>query len=278
MKRLLILIVVVASMVMTAEAQKVMRVLAIGNSFSVDVVEQNLHELAAEQGTTLVIGNLYIGGCSLQKHLSNMRHNKRAYSYRKVDEDGKRTVQSKYTIARALDEEPWDYVMLQQVSGLSGVPASYGSTLSELLVLLRKQMPTTTKLLLLQPWAYQHDSQHQNFSIYDYDQQKMYKAITKSVKGVMSNKAHGFHAVIPTGTAIQNARTKLGDKLTRDGYHLEKRIGRYVAACAMCEALLGESVVGNRYRPSGVTAEDAAAAQRAAHAAVAKPYKVTAIK
>lgn len=278
MKRFLILIVAVASMVMTAEAQKVVRVLAIGNSFSVDVVEQNLHQLASEQGTTLVIGNLYIGGCSLQKHLVNMKGNKRAYSYRKVDENGKRTVQAKYAISRALSDEPWDYIMVQQVSGLSGVYASYGSTLSELLSLVRKEVAATTKFVMLQPWAYQHDSQHQNFSIYNYDQQKMYKSITKSVKAVVSDKDYDLHAVVPTGTAVQNARTKFGDRLTRDGFHLEMRLGRYIGACTMCEVLLGKSVVGNSYRPSGVSAEDAVAAQKAAHAAVLKPYKVTAIK
>ena len=43
---------------------KVIKVLAIGNSFSQDAVEQYLYELAAAQGDSLVIGNAYIGGCS----------------------------------------------------------------------------------------------------------------------------------------------------------------------------------------------------------------------
>ena len=41
------------------------RVLAIGNSFSQDAVEQYLHELGEAEGYELVIGNLFIGGCSL---------------------------------------------------------------------------------------------------------------------------------------------------------------------------------------------------------------------
>ena len=44
------------------------RVLCIGNSFSWDAVEQELYPLAKAQGTELVIGNLYYGGCSLQQH------------------------------------------------------------------------------------------------------------------------------------------------------------------------------------------------------------------
>lgn len=40
----------------------VLRILAIGNSFSEDAVENNLHELGKEQGTCIIVGNMYIGG------------------------------------------------------------------------------------------------------------------------------------------------------------------------------------------------------------------------
>ena len=36
------------------------KILVIGNSFSEDAVEQNLHELAAAEGIETVIGNMYI--------------------------------------------------------------------------------------------------------------------------------------------------------------------------------------------------------------------------
>ena len=41
---------------------KVIKVLAIGNSFSEDAVEQYLYEMARAQGYSLVIGNAYISG------------------------------------------------------------------------------------------------------------------------------------------------------------------------------------------------------------------------
>ena len=47
---------------------KVLKVLAIGNSFSQDAVEQYLYELAAAQGDSLIIGNAYIGGCPIERH------------------------------------------------------------------------------------------------------------------------------------------------------------------------------------------------------------------
>ena len=47
-------------------SQDTIKVLAVGNSFSVDGVENYLHELAKTEGITLIIGNLYIKGCSLE--------------------------------------------------------------------------------------------------------------------------------------------------------------------------------------------------------------------
>ena len=45
--------------------QKVIKILAIGNSFSQDAVEQYLYELADAEGMPVINGNMYIGGCSL---------------------------------------------------------------------------------------------------------------------------------------------------------------------------------------------------------------------
>ena len=63
--------------------QKTVRILAIGNSFSQDAVEQYLHELAEAEGISTIIGNMFIGGCSLERHVKNARDNAPAYAYRK---------------------------------------------------------------------------------------------------------------------------------------------------------------------------------------------------
>lgn len=277
MKRTFLLIIVAFALTFSANARNI-KVLAIGNSFSVDVVEQHLHELAKEEGTTLVVGNLYIGGCGLQKHLSNLRKEKKAYSYRKVDENGEKTTTPKVSIQQALADEEWDYIMVQQVSGFGGVYVSFGRCLPEMMTTLRTLTPYNPKFIIMQTWAYQGDSDHQSFSIYNYDQMTMYKALVESYDKVFNDKQYGFHAIVPNGTAIQNGRTVFGDKLTRDGYHLDMRIGRYLGACTMCEVLLGKSVVGNKYRPKGISKEEALLAQKAAHAAVLNPTKITDIK
>ena len=277
MKRLFIVIVAALATILNVEAREI-RVLAIGNSFSMDVVEQHLHELGKAEGATIIAGNLYIGGCHLQKHLSNLKSEKKAYEYRKVGEDGQRKKYKKYSIQDGLADEQWDYIMVQQVSGLGGIYASFGKYLPEFMKRLRELTPHKPKFIIMQTWAYQCDSQHTNFSLYDYNQMKMYKAVTKTYDKVFKEKEYDFHALVPNGTAIQNGRTYFGDVLTRDGFHLDLKIGRYLGACTLCEVLLGKSIVGNSYRPKGVSENDALMAQKAAHAAVLKPTKITKIK
>ena len=82
--------------------------------------------------------------------------------------------------------------------------------------------------------------------------------------------------IIPSGTAIQNARTSyLGDSFNRDGYHLEVNYGRFTAACTWIEALTGKDVTTNTYKPSTVSDSQANVAKAAAHAACQKVIEVT---
>ncbi|MGI6313258.1 MAG: DUF4886 domain-containing protein [Candidatus Cryptobacteroides sp.] len=60
-----------------------LRILAIGNSFSEDAVENNLWELLDAAGVPAIIGNLYIGGCSLKRHYNNSVNDAPDYRYRR---------------------------------------------------------------------------------------------------------------------------------------------------------------------------------------------------
>lgn len=73
-KKLLFLLVLAVMAVGTACAKHTVRILAVGNSFSEDAIEQNLHEIAQAAGVTTVVGNLFIGGCSLERHVECMNH------------------------------------------------------------------------------------------------------------------------------------------------------------------------------------------------------------
>ncbi len=55
-----------------------MNILAIGNSFSEDATRY-LHGIARARGETLYVANLYIGGCSFEKHFRNFHSEGRVY-------------------------------------------------------------------------------------------------------------------------------------------------------------------------------------------------------
>src|SRR3546814_10463706 len=65
------------------EQPDTLRVLAIGNSFSQDAVEQYLYELAAAADKPIIIANMYIGGAPLSLHWENADADKAAYRDRK---------------------------------------------------------------------------------------------------------------------------------------------------------------------------------------------------
>lgn len=253
------------------------KILAIGNSFSEDGIENYLHELATTQGKKVVIGNLYIGGAPLSLHVKNANEDAEKYSYRKIDLNGKKTATKDVSISQALSDENWDYISFQQASPLSGKYDVVMESLPELVRYVHAKVSPETQFVYHQTWAYQHDSDHTGFANYNRDQLTMYKAIADVSKKV--SKQGDFKYIIPAGTAIQNARTSsLGDTFTRDGYHLQLDYGRFTAACTWYEKIFKDDVRKNPYKPEKVTDLQAKIAKEAAHKAVKKPYKVSRVK
>ena len=278
MKKILSLLAAVfVSSIFCLAQNDTIKILAIGNSFSDDAIEDHLHGLAKTEGLTIVIGNIYKGGCSIERHVRNLRGNITDYEYRKIDAEGVRTIDYGYTMERGLADEDWDYVSFQQGSAFSGIPDSY-ALLPELVEYVKARVPEDAVFMFHQTWAYSKDSKHKEYHRYDNDQMKMYNAIVATVEEVIP-QIKDIKILIPSGTAIQNARTSiLGDDLTRDGYHLSRPVGRYVASCTWLQAVLGINPVGNTYCPEGMTPEQCKAAQKAARKAVKKPSKITTIK
>ena len=244
---------------------KTIKVLAIGNSFSQDAVEQYLYELAKAQGDSLVIGNAYIGGCSIERHYANLLGDSAAYDYRKVV-GGVKAEYKKVTLKRIIRDEHWDLITLQQASQLSGIPRSFA-----LLPALKQEISKYTSSFQTpfawhMTWAYANDLNSWRFKAYDNNQRQMYSAIVSTMLGALPSA--GIQRIIPSGIAIQLARYRFGDILNRDGYHLSYTLGRYTAACTWCEFLTGRIVDGNRYHPDTISDEEAQLCQQAAHEAI----------
>jgi len=251
------------------------KVLAIGNSFSVDAMENHLYDLLKSADyDQVILGNLYIGGCSLDTHWSNISTNTSAYEFRKNDDNGEWVKTQNYTALTALQEETWDVITIQQVSSDSGNPDTYGNLQNIVNWIDANKTNSDAKILWHMTWAYQQDSTHEAFPDYNSDQMTMYNAIVNTVRNTVLN-TNGIDGVIPSGTAIQNLRTSgLGDTLTADGYHLKDTYGDYTASLTWYRALTGESLDLVTYWPESVKDYQADIMQAAARAVYA-PYEVS---
>ncbi|MFZ4862007.1 DUF4886 domain-containing protein [Sphingobacterium sp. Mn56C] len=252
-----------------AQTNAALKVLAIGNSFSEDALENYLLELAQQDGKEIIIGNMYIGGAPLSLHVENATANLKAYSYRKINSDAKKITTENRSIEEVLGDENWDYISLQQASPLSGRYEEVERDLPELIAYVQQRAPKA-KLIYHQTWAYQQDSKHPGFANYNNNQESMYQGILAVSQRVKKYKAIQY--IVPAGIAIQYARKKLGDNFTRDGYHLQLDYGRFTAACTWYEMLFKTDVRKNSYKPQAVTTRQAKIAKDAAH--YARKYKL----
>ncbi|MGN1210069.1 MAG: DUF4886 domain-containing protein [Candidatus Cryptobacteroides sp.] len=251
------------------------RILAIGNSFSDDAMEY-LYQILEQAGyTSIKLGNLYIGGCTLSTHASNITSEAEAYDYR-VNVDGTWKTTPKFKSTDAISSDKWDYISIQQASGSSGMPDTYEPHLSTIISKVKELCPEAT-LMWHMTWAYQQTSTHSEFANYDKDQMKMYQAIISTVQDKVLTK-EDISFVIPCGTAIQNLRTSvIGDNLTRDGYHLSTDIGRYVAALMWAKQITDCNPENITWKPAGClyTAKQLEAIREAVNNAYTTPYAVT---
>ena len=238
-----------------------LRILAIGNSFSDDGTEYLPGLLEAAGIHNVVLARLYIGGCSLERHCKEYAEGLDEYIYYKSTRNHWETVSKRATLLDGLKDEPWDIITIQETSGRTGLYETYEEWIPRLVDIIRKEAlnPHAT-IAWHETWAYASNSDHGMFKLYGNNQEKMYNGIVSCVR--RSSDEFGL-PVIPSGDAIQIARgTRLNNdkvvpatskvyQLTRDGYHLTRQFGRYIAACTWFEALikptLGKSVKGNGY-------------------------------
>ena len=94
---------------------KVYKILVIGNSFGEDATHF-LHDLALTRGINTKVVNLYIGGCSLERHWRNIENEAKDYEYQLNG----RATGNKVSIQDALAEEKLSHSSLvMTVAGLT---------------------------------------------------------------------------------------------------------------------------------------------------------------
>lgn len=217
-----------------------MKILSIGNSFSVDA-HAYLHTLAKERGIDIKAVDLAIGGCSLETHWNNIENNKPEYL--NIVNDGGWD-NPRVTVDEVIKSEEFDVVTLQQVSHFSGKYETYWPYLDNIVSYVRKHQPNA-KLYFHRTWAYEIDSQHSEYYLYDKDQKKMYEALVEASERA-SVKIGA--TLIKSGDVIQKMREQIpefdykngGESLCCDGFHMSHTYGRYAVAMTWLATLTGK--------------------------------------
>lgn len=256
------------------EEDGVLKILAIGNSFSNNTM-QYVYEIASACGAKdIYLGNLYIGGCTLDTHAQNARNNAPAYTYY-TNDNGVWVTNNDYKMLDAITSQNWDFISLQQASVYSGKPESYGE-LDYLINYVNENANKNAKLFWNMTWAY--DNGFKNLVHYENDEKKsrqiyMFEQICKTVQQKIEPRSE-FSAIIPSGTAIQNARTSmLGTKFTADGMHLGT-LGQYIAGLTLVYNLTGLPIENIEYK-AGLTDDEVKVAIESVLNASDKPFEVT---
>lgn len=280
--RFVAVIVLSAFAFIASAAQKndeALKVLAIGNSFSVCVLKE-MPKIATDLGCKLDFCSMYIGGCTLGKHAGNLNKTNASpysitWSYVSCEQgsepfkDALTEANGKYysNIVKMLKADKWNVVTIQQGSHLSWLPKSFEPHGTTLVNVIKKHAPQA-KIYIQQTWAYTPwDKRLQKWGI---DQNQMYEGIEKAY-GDFAN-AHELELIL-TGEAIQRFRKELPVKytdnsnaddvvgansfktdkngkiwLSGDAFHLNKK-GTYLQALVWTAKLFDVDVTKCNYVP-----------------------------
>lgn len=208
------------------------KVLAFGNSFTNDKTAA-CGKFISSSGIDINKVALYtatIGGSSLQTWRSAYDNDTLITEYAR--KAGGISMNPASLTMKDILSQDWDVIIIQQLSNYS---ADFESIERDLPFFIKKfkQHCTNQKVAVAwhSVWSYTQDHNPGFWGI------EGLKKICETTQQVALRL--GVDIIIPTGTAIQNARGVLspkvngGNDLTRDGYHLQYGTGRYIAAATL---------------------------------------------
>lgn len=235
------------------------RILAIGNSFSDDATRY-LYPIAQAANVPMRLFNLSIGGCPLSKHYRMMKSGEEAYAFHFDSMNTGVTM----SLQKALANDDWDIVTLQQVSHCAPRYDTYQPYLNEFAAFVRSYVPKA-RVYMHQTWAYEQGSARLTQELGYRDQADMFA----DVKAAYEQAARDIHAsgIIPSGEMMQRLIKNGFAPVHRDTFHAHFGYGRYALAALWFDLLTGCDVRGNAFRALDVPSEgvDFALIQRLAH-------------
>ena len=260
----------------TVRETKPLRVLMIGNSFSISCM-RHMPAVAKSLGLKLDITSMYIGGCSLQRHANNIVTNSVDFRPYRIDRNwcGRdyfreciaNTGKSQYgsgfedltrnNIPQMLKSCDWDVVTIQQASGDSWQGWSYRPC-GDLVVKTIRELAPGAEIVVQKTWSYAVGEKR--LEKWGIDQNEMFARLDRAYADFAA--VYGFR-MIPMGDAVQEWRKRLpvkgaqGDVVGgRDLSHLSPA-GEYFQALLWTAFLFDTDVTPCAYRPETVTAGEA---------------------
>jgi hypothetical protein len=291
-----------------------MKLLTIGNSLSNDAMAF-FPAMAESAGEEIEYFGANIGGLSLEQHALHLNTAiKEAESnvgselapgqggpYTNPFYPPRPLAGSGTSLLAALKAAPWDYVTLQQVTGLSFVSESFEPHCAELIAAIHQYAPTA-KIAMYQTWAFRED--FPDFATLGFDQEGMYRKIKRAYGNVARANQLG---TVPAGWAFQLARqtppwkfqfpdpeynyqapapgilpsqpgslnsgwgwgqnAETGEPVLDLDFKHANSAGKYLAGAVFYESLYGDCAENIRYVPPDLTCAEAESLKSIAHLA-----------
>ena len=267
-----------------------LRILFIGNSFTMDAVTHLPGICDAAGAADITMAHCYYGGRTLPEFYTDRTFANNELYYANPGAATFTRFDNKASIKSVAESGRWDVLTIQEHTGNYRAWSwndKEKEAIQNLIDYVASTQTKAPKVFYIMSQAYSDMSRISSGSqpyITWSDQAGMYKVICDQAKKVLAETA--VDEVIATGTMLQNLRTSSLNNyndLTRDGYHMDYGISRYGAACTVFEKIVtpitGITLEGNTFRYSEdgipVTDSNAPVARKAAHHAVEKPFEVT---
>ena len=215
-----------------------LKILGFGNSFMRNSVHY-LSAIAKGAGVDLTIGNLYTGGTNLANHLSAMNSGSNPYEWYKYENGVNTTSLMNQTAQFGLKNERWDAVILHQYTPWTQPFEPY---LTSVILKIIEILGYCPKFYLNSTWAGHEDYVSEQYGFTT--ELEMWDYMLNATKQACVDSGIILNSIIPTGTAIQNARTlAYADSYNRftnggtDWHHLNPA-GGFIAACTIYEKII----------------------------------------
>ena len=191
---------------------KDLKVLMIGNSFSICVGKHLPAIVHAAPGCHLHLTSAYIGGCSLERHWENIlaaQEDPAAEQYlisQWDSDDPSAEIRYYHNVPHLLQNHRYDIVTIQQSSPCSWDPATYQPYAGNLIGLIRRCNPDA-EIVIQQTWAYRADDPRfgNGEDAWGFGQTEMAKRAADAYRKLAEQYAF---RIIPAGDAVQIARLR----------------------------------------------------------------------